>query len=302
VAVYLGYASAQEHALVDMRLYLPKEWAHDKARREACGVPKEIRFRTRHELALEMLASGGESLPHGWIAGDDEMGRSTRFRREVGALGERYLLAVPSNTSIRDLEAERPAYRGRGQPPKQPFQRVEQWRDSLPEEAWVEIDVRDGDKGPLIVEAAKTRVEARTQRGRGQSAQEVLFVTRTIGADGKMKHDYYLSNASWQTSLEEFAWVAKAEHRIEECIQRGKSEAGLADYEVRTWVGWHHHQALSLIATWFLTCETRRGKKMDAGDHGSSDSRRSGHALARSVPLWRTLADCPRTAASSATE
>lgn len=119
-----------------------------------------------------MLASGGESLPHGWIAGDDEMGRSTRFRRELEALGERYLLAVPSNTSIRDLEAERPAYRGRGQPPKQPFQRVEQWRDSLPEEAWVEIDVRDGDKGPLIVEAAKTRVEARTQQGRGQSARK----------------------------------------------------------------------------------------------------------------------------------
>ena len=76
-----------------------------------------------------------------------------------------------------------------------------------------------------------------------------------------VKTDYYLSNASAQTPPSEFARVAKAEHRIEECIQRGKSEAGLADYEVRNWSGWHHHQTLSLIAAWFLLSETRRGKK-----------------------------------------
>jgi SRSO17 transposase len=302
MAVYMGYASQVEHALVDMRLYLPKEWTQDKARREACGVPKEIRFQTRHDLALEMLASRGQSLPHAWIAGDDEMGRSTRFRKKLGALDEQYLLAVPSNTSIRDLQAERPAYGGRGPRPKRLLQRVEQWRDSLPEDAWKRIEVRDAEKGPLIVEAAKTRVQARTQRGGGQTPEEVLFVTRTRSKDGKPQHDYYLSNAPFETSLEEFARVAKAEHRIEECIQRGKSEAGLGDYEVRTWVGWHHHQSLSLIATWFLVCESRRGKKMGTGDHGSADSGRVGHALARSVRLWRPPADCPRSTASSTTE
>jgi SRSO17 transposase len=88
-----------------------------------------------------------------------------------------------------------------------------------------------------------------------------------------VKTDYYLSNATAETELAEFARVAKAEHRIEECIERGKSEAGLADYEVRNWKGWHHHQILSLIASWFLVSETRRGKKMDTGDHGSADPR-----------------------------
>jgi SRSO17 transposase len=302
VAVYMGYASQVEHALVDMRLYLPKEWAQDPARRKACGVPKEIRFQTRHELALEMLAHRGGSLPHAWIAGDDEMGRSTRFRRDLQALDERCLLAVPLNTLVRDLQAEPPAYGGRGRLPKQPFRRVDQWRDALPEEAWSRIDVRDGEKGPLIVEAAKTRVQARTQRGRGQTTQEVLFVTRTRSEDGKTQHDCYLSNAPFETSLEEFARVAKAEHRIEECIQRGKGEAGLGDYEVRTWVGWHHHQTLSLIATWFLICESRRGKKMDAGDHGSADSRRAGHAPPRSVSLRRPPADCTRTTATFGAE
>ena len=67
VGVYMGYVTRQEHALVDVRLYLPKEWAKDKKRRKKCGVPKEIRYRTRHELALEMLATNGKHLPHQWI-------------------------------------------------------------------------------------------------------------------------------------------------------------------------------------------------------------------------------------------
>ncbi len=76
-----------------------------------------------------------------------------------------------------------------------------------------------------------------------------------------VKVDYYLSNALPETPLWEFARVAKAEHRIEECIQRSKSEAGLAHYEVRNWRGWQHHQTLSLLATWFLVQETEREKK-----------------------------------------
>ncbi len=100
---------------------------------------------------------------------------------------------------------------------------------SFDEKDWNVIDVRDGAKGPVVVEAVKR--------------------------------------------LAEFVRPAKAEHRIEQCIQRGKSEAGLADYEVRTWRGWHHHQTLSLLATWFLVTEARRGKKIHAGDHGSPTPR-----------------------------
>ena len=84
-----------------------------------------------------------------------------------------------------------------------------------------------------------------------------------------MKHDDYLANASFETALDEFARVAKAEHRIEECLERAKSEASLAPYQVRHWMGWHHHQTLSLLATWFLTQENRRGKKICAGVDGA---------------------------------
>jgi SRSO17 transposase len=74
VGIYLGYVSRQDHALVDVRLYLPDSWAKDKKRRKQAGVPKEIRFRTRHELALEMLEEQGASLPHAWVTGDDLSG------------------------------------------------------------------------------------------------------------------------------------------------------------------------------------------------------------------------------------
>lgn len=190
VAVCMGYVSRHEHALVDTRLYLPKEWATDKQRRKKGGVPKEVRFRTRHRLCLEMLAQHGH--------------------------------------------------------------------------------------------------------------EEVLVVIRYKDRDDRrvVKTDYYLSNASVDTTEAEFARAAKAEHRIEECIQRAKSEAGLADYEVRNWRGWHHHQILSLIATWFLIQEARRGKKIDSGDHGSTNSRRHQRHPKTQLRMRYSLSDGPRTTAT----
>jgi SRSO17 transposase len=271
VGVYLGYVSRQEHALVDVRLYLPQAWAKDKKRRAKAGVPKEVRFRTRHELALEMLDEHGSSLPHSWVAGDDEMGRSTRFRRALQGREQRYLLAVPCNTLVRDLDAAPPPYSGHGVRPQAPFERADRWAAAQPASAWTRIEVRAGEKGPVVVEASKARVTAKTERRRA-GPQEILVVFRERQADGTIKHDYCLSNADWDTPLREFARVLKAEHRIEECLQRAKGEAGLSDYEVRTWRGWHHHQALALIATWFLTQETRRGKKVDASAYRAAAS------------------------------
>src|SRR4051812_38925502 len=88
LGIFLAYASSREHALVDVRLYLPKSWAKDRARRKRCGIPKAARYRTRHELALEMLRQTGPLLPHAWVTGDDEMGRSSRFRAELRGLDE----------------------------------------------------------------------------------------------------------------------------------------------------------------------------------------------------------------------
>ena len=288
----MGYVSRSEHALVDVRLYVPREWTKDRRRRKECGIPKELRYQTRHEMVLEMLKSRGPMLPHAWVAGDDEMGRPAWFRHELADRGERYLLAVPSNTTIRDLQAEPPAYSGHGRRPKVPFQQLGKWCESLPASAWTSLAVRDATKGPIEVEIVRRRVLAKIDRKVGP--EETLVVIRSLDEQKQVKTDYYLSCASPETPLAEFARVANAEHRIEECIKRGKSEAGMAQYQVRNWLGWHHHITLCLIATWFLVCEARRGKKMDARDH-----RATSPPAIRADPAWclrlrHTRSDSPR--------
>ena len=182
----------------------------------------------------------------------------------VAGRNERYLLAVPSNTLVQDLLAPEPPYSGRGRRRAVPFTRVDSWCAALAEAEWETIDVRDGEKGPLLVQVAWTLVQARTE-GRPSRVAEVLLVFREQQGDGTWKHDYLLSNVLLGTPVAEFARVFKAEHRIEECLKRAKKEAGLADYQVRSWEGWQHHQTLSLVATWFLLQETRRGKNTDTG-------------------------------------
>ncbi len=257
VGVYLGYVAREEHALVDMRLYLPKEWTKDKKRCRKAKVPNEIRFRTRHELSLEMLDRHRAALPHAWVTADDEMGRSTAFRDALRARNEQYLLAVPSNTLVRDLDAAPPPYCGTGKRPMAPFQRADKLMKTATN--WTRIEVRPGEKGPLVVEAVKFRTQ--TKRGRRNGPEETLVIFREQQGQETVKHDYCLSAAPFDTPLREFARVLNAEHRIEECLRRAKGESGLAQYQVRTWNGWHHHQTLTLLATWFLTQEKLRGKK-----------------------------------------
>lgn len=303
VGVFMAYVARKGHALVNTRLYLPKEWAKDRARRKEAGVPEEVKFRTRHQLALEMLDECGRRLPHTWVAGDDEMGRPSGFRRELRARNQRYLLGMPSNTLARDLDVAPPPYSGRGRYPMSPFLRLDRWRAALPEAAWTRIDVRDGEKGPLVIEVVKRRVQARTETG-GTAPEELLFVTRERQADGTFKHDHYLSNAEAGVPLAELARVTKAAHRIEECFERAKGEAGLADYQVRNWSAWHHHQTLSLLAAWFLDREARRGKNPDPGADDAATTavdrrpdRRApqGERALNAVPPQHTLAATKRT-------
>src|SRR5262245_60753913 len=112
------------------------KWVRDEPRRHACHVPPAIRYQTRHAQCLEMLDAWREQVPHGWVTGDDELGRHTRFRHELRERGERYVLGVPCTTTIRDLEAPLPAYSGRGRRPKAPWQSVTAWRQALPGETW----------------------------------------------------------------------------------------------------------------------------------------------------------------------
>jgi SRSO17 transposase len=118
VGVFMGYVCGHEHALLDFRLSLPEEWARDEPRRQACHVPQEVRYQTRHEQCVEMLDAWGAQVPHGWVTGDDEFGRHSRFRHDLRERGERYVLGVPCTTTMRDLEAPSPEYQGRAVAPR----------------------------------------------------------------------------------------------------------------------------------------------------------------------------------------
>ena len=178
----MGYVSHHDHALLDFRLSLLQDWARDAQRRAACHVPPEVRYHTRHEQCLEMLDAWGEQGPHGWVTGDDELGRHTRFRNALRVRGERYVLGVPCTTAVRDLEALWPAYQGRGRPPKPSWQSVTVWRHALDPAAWASLTVRDGEKGPVAIEMVKRRVQTRIERKRTGPA-EWLVVTRCPHAD-----------------------------------------------------------------------------------------------------------------------
>jgi SRSO17 transposase len=206
-----------------------------------------------------MLQARGGAPLHGWVAGDDEMGRPAWFRRRLATDGERYLLAVPSNTAVRDPGEPPPPYGGHGRRPETPFRPVQARCAALPAAAWTTLTVRDGEKGPLEVAIVARRVESKVDR-RVVGLEETLVVVRYIDG-GALKHDDHLSSAAPGTPPAEFARVAEAAHRVEEGLKRSKGEAGLGEYQVRNGRGWHHHLALSLIATWFLVVEARRGKK-----------------------------------------
>src|SRR5216683_6303832 len=282
VGVFMGYVSRHDHALLDFRLSLPQDWARDAPRRQACHVPEDVRYHTRHEQCLEMLEAWGDQVPHGWVTGDDELGRHTRFRGELRQRGERYVLGVPCTTTMRDLEAPFPAYQGRGRRPKAPWQSVRTWRQSLTADGWTSLTVRDGEKGPVEIEMVTRRVQTRLERKRTGPAEWLVVTRRPLADDcileGKSspdatEHDgcygyrYYLTPTGVsavelkEPSLAELARVITAGLCIEASFKRGKGEAGMDEYQVRTWQGWHHHMALSLIAVWFLIGETHRGQQ-----------------------------------------
>jgi len=239
-------------------LSLPEDWARDERRRQECHVPPAVQYHTRQAQCLEMLDEWGEQVPHGWVTGDEELGRHTRFRGQLRERGERYVLGVPCTTTMRDVEAPLPEYQGRGRRPKAPWQSVTEWRTSLHPTAWRRLTVRDGEKGPVDIEMVKRRVQTRLERKR-TGPEEWLVVTRRLLSDdcalkgksspdateqdGRYRYRYSRTPTSVSEvelkapSLSELARVITAGLCIEASFKRGKGEVGMDEYQVRTWVG-----------------------------------------------------------------
>jgi SRSO17 transposase len=248
----------------DFRLYLPREWAGDRRRRKKCHVPTKVKFQEKWRIGLDQIARCRRELPHGWVAAADAFGRVLAVRAGLRDRHERYVLDVPCNTLVRDLGEAAPPRKGlTGRPPKPPFRRVDAWAALQPASAWQRLEVRAGEKGPLVVQAAEAlRVQTKDEKGR-QGPVERLVVLRSV--EEKPKTWYTLSNAAAEVPLLELAYAHGQRHEAAEVCEEGNGEVGLDHYEVRGWQGWHHHMALALLALWFLILERLRvGEKKPA--------------------------------------
>lgn len=273
--VFLTYATEHGCILVDRQLYLPEEWANDPKRRKQCHVPQEIGFQEKWRIALDLMERS-KDVPYRWVAADDEFGRVTAFRAMLRSWKKTYVVDVPSNTLIREI-----ARRKDGRKPA--FEGVDEWAARQPKKRWKTIRVRPGEKGPIQVQALRAQVQTKDADG-CVGPLETVVVTRTL--DQENRTTYRLSNADKQVKLWDLVYVGSERHRVEEQLQAGKGEVGLGHYEMRSWVGWHHHMTLSMLALWFLTTERRRvGKKNPGIDRAANPGDLRPPAFADSAEL-----------------
>ena len=257
--------------MVDSVFTSQRSGPRTEARRRRRACPGRSSSSTRHELALEMLKGCGRRLPHGWVAGDDEMGRPA-IPPGIGRPGR----AVPAGGAV-EHAGPRPGgtaagVLGAGAASQESVHASGRMVCGAARGRLGAVEVRDGEKGPLVVEAVKCRVQARTETGGDGPGGVAVHHAGTSSGWHVQARLLAVERVRRACRCEELARVAKAEHRIEECFRRAKGEAGLGDYQVRNWPGWHHHQTLSLLAAWFLTQETRRGKNPDPGADVAADA------------------------------
>ena len=281
--VFLAYVSPQGRALVDKRLFLPKEWTGDPNRCAAAGVPEAERsYRSKTEIALLLLqrAQAWGHLQAEWVTGDDAYGQVPEFRDAVEQAGFRYVLEIPGKMTVWPVELawEQPVYGGRGRPPvarpvEAQRQTVSERADALPPEAWQEMTVGEGAQGPRTYRFAFERVRATRDREPG----EELWLIHKRNLDGSEPRCFF-SNAAPDTPVERLARVAMSRWPIETEFEDEKSQVALDEYEVRGWAGWHHHITMCMLASVFLLHLQQEWGKKDAPDHptaGVSDRLRT---------------------------
>jgi SRSO17 transposase len=232
VGVFLSYASPRGRALIDRRVYLPKSWTDDPQRCAATGVPAEVEFAAKPELALGMITDAvAARMPASWVASDEVYGDNGGFRAGVAKLGLGYVLAVSCDHRI-------PAFPGG----KRPL-RADQIAAALPARCWQRISAGTGSKGPRWYDWAWASVH---QPGHS------LLIRR--GSSGELA--FYRCWSPAPVPLAALVHVAGMRWSVEEQFQAAKSQAGLDHYQVRTWTGWHRFVTLAMLAVAFLMAST----------------------------------------------
>jgi SRSO17 transposase len=269
VAVSLSMATASGSLPIAWRLYLPEQWANEPERRREAGIPEQVQFQTKPQIALAQIRQAVEDgVPPGVVLADEVYGSNREFRAGVAELQLSYSVAVRSVTTVWALERQPlppPAWSGKGRRATlmrrdhahQPCT-VEQLARELPEQAWREVAWREGSQEKLRSRFAALRVRPAygDDRKGGLQPEQWLLIEWPSGAGEPS--GYWLARLPEQLSLKRLVGISKQRWMIERDYEELKQEVGLSHYEGRNWRGFHHHATLCIAAYGFLMAERSR--------------------------------------------
>jgi SRSO17 transposase len=266
IAVSLSVANDHASLPIAYQLYLPETWAKDAERRAKAGVPEEVIFRTKPEIALdEIQAALSVGVPAGVVLADAGYGIDTAFRNRLTAMGLTYIVGIQSSISLWSPgmgPLPPKVWSRRGRPPslirRHPEHKpvtAKELAQSLPASTWQIVSWREGTNAPLSSRFAAVRVRP-AHRDYWRSAprpEEWFLIEWPQGENQPTK--YWLSTLPEDTALADLVDHAKLRWRIERDYQELKQEIGLGHYEGRGWRGFHHHATLAIAAYGFLVSE-----------------------------------------------
>lgn len=262
-----GILSQGSHvAMIDERLYLPAEWTNDKQRCKDAGVPDDIEFQTKSQLALEIIRSArANGIRFAWVGADGGYGKEPDFLTALDKDNEVFMVDVHKDEPIylEDPAPYLPEKKGNHKTPTKLVSavkpmRVDTWAAGQPKTSWQRIAFRDGTKGLVRADFLTIRVWS-WNKSETVSRLRHLIVRRDIGTkDENIK--YSLSNAPADVGIDRLAFMQGQRYFVERAFQDGKSHVGLDDYQVRGWRPWHNHVTMVMMAMLYML-ETRLANK-----------------------------------------
>jgi SRSO17 transposase len=278
VTVHLGYACDDFHCLIDDDLFVPESWSQDRARCREAGIPDDVVYRPKSEIALELHARATHNgVCFEWLTFDEWYGSKPEFLRTLDRRGQKFVgevhkhfsawLKAPTVTT----RSYRKGGRGRGRATPRllagspgPRHVEDLLRDpALQSQAWQRWRVKDGEKGPMIWEVKHTLVYVKDERGLPETKPWHLLIARNVEHPDEIK--YFVSNAPAATSVSDLLLVAFARWRIERLFEDEKGEIGLDHYEGRRWLGLRRHLTLSNVSYLFLARTHQRLREKKSG-------------------------------------
>jgi SRSO17 transposase len=252
IGVSLSVATHTEHLPIDFELYLPESWTADTARRKEARIPDDVVFKTKPELALEMIRRAlAAGISPGVVLGDASYGTSSDFRLELRRLGLDYSLGVNPETKVFEVgEAVNPG--GAGISLKQLAVKLHK-KGKFRRFTW-----REGTKGELSARFAKRRVFPCREQGRENAERESVWLL-IEWRDGEAEPaNYFFASFTEDVSRQKLIEVTMQRWRTERVYEDLKGELGLDHFEGRRFRGWHHHVSVALCCYAFVVAERNR--------------------------------------------